>query len=65
MVGGKLEFQTGDVVRVSMTPVEGTKEKFSVTYGELYDDVEIGSSILLDDGLIGLEVIEKTKLIAN
>ncbi len=42
-----------------MTPVEGTKEKFSVTYGELYDDVEIGSSILLDDGLIGLEVIEK------
>lgn len=59
MVGGKLEFQTGDVVRVSMTPVEGTKEKFSVTYGELYDDVEIGSSILLDDGLIGLEVIEK------
>lgn len=30
-----------------------------MTYGELYDDVEIGSSILLDDGLIGLEVIEK------
>jgi pyruvate kinase len=59
MVGGKVEFTTGDVVRISMTPVEGTKEKFSVTYGELFDDVEIGSSILLDDGLIGLEVTEK------
>lgn len=59
MKGGKVEFATGDVVRVAMQEVEGTKEKFSVTYAELFDDVEVGSSILLDDGLIALEVIEK------
>lgn len=59
MAGGKVEFSEGDIVRIAMTPVEGTKEKFSVTYAELFDDVEIGSSILLDDGLIGLEVTEK------
>ncbi|EUJ36762.1 pyruvate kinase [Listeria weihenstephanensis FSL R9-0317] len=59
MENGKLEFAKGDVVRVAMEEVLGTKEKFSVTYTELFDDVEIGSTILLDDGLIGLEVIEK------
>ncbi|WP_439442565.1 pyruvate kinase [Listeria aquatica] len=59
MAGGKVEFAEGDIVRIAMTPVEGTKEKFSVTYAELFDDVEVGSSILLDDGLIGLEVTEK------
>ncbi|MBC1473705.1 pyruvate kinase [Listeria grandensis] len=59
MENGKLEFAKGDTVRVAMEEVLGTKEKFSVTYTELFDDVEIGSTILLDDGLIGLEVIEK------
>lgn len=59
MAGGKLEFATGDTVRVAMEEVEGTKEKFSVTYPQLFDDVEVGSSILLDDGLIALEVTEK------
>ena len=33
-------------------------EKFSVTYEGLIDDVQMGSKILLDDGLIGLEVLE-------
>ncbi|MBC1603939.1 pyruvate kinase [Paenilisteria rocourtiae] len=59
MENGKLEFSKGDTVRVAMEEVLGTKEKFSVTYTELFDDVEVGSTILLDDGLIGLEVIEK------
>ena len=39
-----------------MKEVEGTPEKFSVTYEGLIDDVQPGSKILLDDGLIGLEV---------
>ena len=39
-----------------MKEVEGTPEKFSVTYEGLIDDVHTGSRILLDDGLIGLEV---------
>ena len=46
-----------------MKEVEGTPEKFSVTYEGLIDDVHTGSRILLDDGLIGLEVekIDKEK----
>ncbi|MCQ6281831.1 pyruvate kinase [Bacillus sp. EB600] len=56
MQGGTLELNAGENVIVSMTEVEGTVEKFSITYPGLIDDVHSGSKILLDDGLIGLEV---------
>ncbi|AQP52781.1 pyruvate kinase [Vagococcus penaei] len=58
MKDGKVDFKIGDVVRISMTEVEGTREKFSVTYTELINDVHAGSHILLDDGLIDLEVTD-------
>lgn len=61
MVNGSIELQTGKNVIVSMDEVEGTAEKFSVTYPGLIDDVHVGSKILLDDGLIGLEVIKIDK----
>lgn len=56
MAGGAIELEPGKNVVISMTEVEGTPEKFSVTYTGLIDDVEVGSQILLDDGLIALEV---------
>jgi pyruvate kinase len=56
MVGGAIELQAGNHIIVSMVEVEGTLEKFSITYPGLLEDVHIGSKILLDDGLIGLEV---------
>lgn len=58
MEGGALEFFTGDVLRISMTQVLGTKEKISITYPELINDVQVGSTILIDDGLVGLTVTE-------
>lgn len=58
MKDGLVEFETGDVVRISMTEVEGTREKFSITYPELINDIEVGTHILLDDGLIDLEITE-------
>ena len=48
----------GDTVRVSMKEVLGTAEKFSVSYEDLINDVEVGMQILLDDGLIELQVTE-------
>jgi pyruvate kinase len=59
MENGAVELRKGDIVRISMEEVLGTKERFSVTYSGLIHDVEVGSSILLDDGLIGLEVVDK------
>ncbi|MCP3762490.1 pyruvate kinase [Domibacillus sp. A3M-37] len=56
MENGSIELESGKDAVVSMTEVLGTPEKFSITYSGLIDDVEPGSSILLDDGLIGLLV---------
>ncbi|MBD8068952.1 pyruvate kinase [Bacillus sp. PS06] len=61
MENGAIELKEGSNVIVSMEEVVGTTEKFSITYSGLMDDVTTGSRILLDDGLIGLEVIEVNK----
>ncbi|MGB3159929.1 MAG: pyruvate kinase [Carnobacterium sp.] len=58
MKDGRVDFSTGDIVRISMDEVEGTREKFSISYPELIDDVHVGTHVLLDDGLIDLEVTD-------
>ncbi|GLB58479.1 pyruvate kinase [Cytobacillus sp. NCCP-133] len=58
---GAIELKAGEDIILSMNEVEGTPEKFSVTYPGLIDDVHTGSKILLDDGLIGLEVTKIDK----
>lgn len=61
MENGAIELAEGSEVIVSMEEVIGTAQKFSITYPGLIDDVEAGSKILLDDGLIGLEVLRVNK----
>ncbi|PAE24180.1 MULTISPECIES: pyruvate kinase [Bacillaceae] len=61
MVDGAVELRAGENIIISMNEVEGTAEKFSVTYAGLIEDVDTGSKILLDDGLIGLEVTKIDK----
>ena len=58
---GLIVLEKGKEVIVSMNEVEGTPEKFSVTYENLINDVNIGSYILLDDGLVELQVKEINK----
>ncbi|MFB8735429.1 pyruvate kinase [Bacillus sp. SL00103] len=53
---GSIELIAGADLIVSMEDIVGNAEKISVTYEDLIHDVEVGSTILLDDGLIGLEV---------
>ncbi|MED0703376.1 MULTISPECIES: pyruvate kinase [Aeribacillus] len=63
MENGEIQLEAGSRLLISMEEVVGTKEKISVTYKGLINDVSVGSKILLDDGLIGLEVtkIDKEK----
>ncbi|MFI9032195.1 pyruvate kinase [Staphylococcus pasteuri] len=56
MKDGVIELEKGKEVIVSMSEVEGTPKKFSVTYDNLINDVQVGSYILLDDGLVELQV---------
>lgn len=57
---GEVELKKGNHLTIVMDDIVGTEERISVTYHGLVNDVEIGSRILLDDGLIELEVIDKT-----
>lgn len=59
MKDGRVELEAGQQVDISMNEVEGTSDVFSITYDKLIEDVGNGSTILLDDGLIQLEVIGK------
>src|SRR5699024_5334243 len=62
MENGKVDIVKGQTINISMDEtVLGTNERFSVTYPQLIDDVHVGSKILLDDGLVELEVVEILK----
>lgn len=54
----KVMLQKGDTFTLTTREVEGTKDIVSVTYKNLPSDVHVGSAILLDDGLIELNVLE-------
>lgn len=56
-VNGRDTIEKGSEIVISMKEIEGTSSLFSVTYEGLYDDVFVGSKILIDDGLIELEVV--------
>lgn len=58
MENNYVELVRGNTVRIAMKEVLGNAEKFSVTYEDLINDVEVGNHILLDDGLIDLVVTE-------
>lgn len=61
MENGLIELTAGQKIDVSMQEVVGTKERFSITYDQLIDDVDEDDTILLDDGLVMLKVLGKSK----
>ncbi|WP_334136721.1 pyruvate kinase, partial [Muricomes intestini] len=58
--GKKIILETGSTFTLTTDEIEGTSQRVSITYAGLVDDVDKGKTILIDDGLIGLEVISKT-----
>jgi pyruvate kinase len=55
--GGRVWLAEGAVVRLTNDEVLGTPELLSTTYYDLPNDVAEGDEILLDDGLLRLEVL--------
>lgn len=53
----KVYLEEGDIFALTPYEILGTKEEFTVSYKTLYNEVKIGNKILIDDGLIGTEVI--------
>lgn len=54
----KIELKDGQKFTLVNEDIEGNEEKVSVSYKELYKDVEPGTKILIDDGAIELKVDE-------
>lgn len=57
-----ISYATDDEVRVIADPqVVTTREVISVNYMDFVRDVPVGSTILIDDGTLGLEVLSKSE----
>ena len=54
--GQKITLQEGEKIVLTTEEVVGTKDKIFINYDKLHEDVKPGNVILIDDGLIGLEV---------
>lgn len=52
---------SGDFYTFTTEEFLGNFEKCSISYENLPNDVEIGSTILVDDGLVEMQVVEKTE----
>lgn len=57
-VNGQIHLKAGNEVTLCIGDFDGDENKFCITYPHLYKDVDKGSTILIDDGLIELEVKE-------
>jgi len=53
-----IELKKGNRFVLTIDEVEGDENKVSVTYADLIKDLKVGSTVLIDDGLIELRVEE-------
>lgn len=58
---GKVTLEAGQHFTLTAREVIGTQEICSVSYKNLAQDVHVGSQIMLDDGLISMKVVERTR----
>ncbi|MEC3973914.1 pyruvate kinase [Amycolatopsis sp. H20-H5] len=54
--GGPVEWNNGDIVRITVEDVAGTHDRVSTTYKGLANDAKPGDRLLVDDGKVGLVV---------
>ncbi|MFB6375361.1 MAG: pyruvate kinase, partial [Bradymonadaceae bacterium] len=58
---GPIQLEDGDSFTITNRDVPGDADEVSTTYASLPQDVESGDILLVDDGLIRLEVVEVTE----
>lgn len=64
---GKVTLEEGQLFTLTVEEVEGTKDIVSVTYNRLYEDLEVGMRVLIDDGLIEMKVekVDKSNIVCR
>lgn len=65
--GGKAELERGQKFILTTEEILGNNERVSITYKDLKNDISVGTTILIDDGLIEMVVdeIEETDIICT
>jgi len=58
MKDGALQFEKGEIVRVVKEEVIGDKERFHISCPELFEDIQSGAYLLIDDGKVRLTVLD-------
>ncbi|WP_207843677.1 pyruvate kinase [Williamsia soli] len=58
---GPVQWNAGDEVRITVEDCAGTATRVSTTYKELANDAQPGDRLLVDDGKVGLTVVEVDK----
>ena len=58
--GGSVELTAGQEFTLTTEDVDGDETRCAITYPQLPQDVSAGDTILLDDGLVRLTVLETT-----
>ena len=53
----EIEFVAGNTIRIVRESVIGNKERISFNFPQVIDNLEVGTTILLNDGFVRLEVI--------
>lgn len=54
--GGKVELTAGQTFVLTTEEIMGTTEKAAISYKNLKNDISVGTTILIDDGLIEMQV---------
>ena len=65
--GGKAELKRGQTFTLTTEQIEGDEHRAAISYPDLPSDVQPGGHILIDDGLIGLEIqkVEGTEIVCT
>lgn len=59
MTDGKINLVDGKTIRIVKEEVLGTEEEFSTNHPQVLDDLCVGNEVLIEDGLMKVEVISK------
>ncbi|NBI28280.1 pyruvate kinase [Chengkuizengella marina] len=54
----KVQLVANEFITLTTEEIQGDQNRVAITYDKLPEEVQIGSTILIDDGLIGLKVVE-------
>ena len=56
---GEINLVAGNTIKIVKEDIIGTSEAFSVNHPEAIDSINIGDTVLLENGLMSMDVIEK------